>query len=310
MILAAIVCFLYSNDICLHKQNLKDMADVNISNIVYVILFSSAFISCSNNDSYYSYLRKSQAKPENIDTELFYKEAIKFWTPQIDTLKEFSYKQNDTLRLFLDVQDAIRSDKKHDYRRFANNIKRFIEYDSENTRPSSPILFIGSSTINFWKTADYFPERNVMNRGFGGASIKDILHYYNDVIGKYRPSSVVIYDDIDIENGESVENVLGEYISLLDKIHNDFPECRILCISIKPTPMDFLLGKNVRNNKKLFNQKLKEYIDNTPYIKYVDLTSLLYNTDGILDLRYYSEDRMHLNENGYKLWSNELNKVL
>lgn len=38
-----------------------------------------------------------------------------------------------------------------------------------------------------------------MNRGFGGASIKDIQYYYNDVIGKYHPSSVVIYDDIDIE---------------------------------------------------------------------------------------------------------------
>ena len=53
-----------------------------------------------------------------------------------------------------------------------------------------------------------------MNRGFGGASIKDIQYYYNDVIGKYHPSSVVIYDDIDIENGKPVESVFDEYISL------------------------------------------------------------------------------------------------
>ena len=54
-----------------------------------------------------------------------------------------------------------------------------------------------------------------MNRGCGGASIKDIQYYYNDVIFKYHPSSVVIYDDIDIENGEPVESVFDEYISLL-----------------------------------------------------------------------------------------------
>ena len=46
------------------------------------------------------------------------------------------------------------------------------------------------------------------------------------------------------------------------------------------------------------------------YVEYVDLASLLYNADGLLDLRYYSEDRMHFNANGYELWSNELSKVL
>lgn len=276
---------------------------------IHIIFFSIVFISCSNNSGYYDYLCRLQAKPENVNTEVFYKEAVNFWMDRVDTLKEFSYKKNDTLRLFLEVQDAIRNNEEHDYLRFENEIKRFAEYDSENTKLERPILFIGSSTINLWKTADYFPERNVMSRGFGGASIKDILYYYYDVIGKYYPSSVVIYDDVDIENGEPVESVFGEYMSLLDKIHNDFPECRILFISIKPTPMDFLLGKNVRNNKKLFNNKLKEYADNIPYIEYVDLASLLYNADGTLDLRYYSKDRMHFNENAYKLWSNELSKM-
>lgn len=123
---------------------------------------------------------------------------MNFWMARIDTLEEFSYKQNDTLRLFLDVQDAIRNNK-YDSLRFENEIKRFVEYDSENTLLENPILFVGSSTVNLWKTACYFPGRNVMNRGFGGASIKDIQYYYNDVIGKYHPSSVVIYDDIDIE---------------------------------------------------------------------------------------------------------------
>ena len=80
-----------------------------------------------------------------------------------------------------------------------------------------------------------------MNRGFGGASIKDIQYYYNDVIGKYHPSSVVIYDDIDIENGEHVEYVLEEYNSLLGRIHRHFQQCRILFIYLKLTRMDFLL---------------------------------------------------------------------
>ena len=57
---------------------------------------------------------------------------MNFWMARIDTLEEFSYKQNDTLRLFLDVQDAIRNNK-YDSLRFENETKRFVEYDSENT---------------------------------------------------------------------------------------------------------------------------------------------------------------------------------
>lgn len=269
-------------------------------------------MACSNNNNnyYYNYLCEVYANSEMADTEVFYKEAMNFWMDRVDTLKEFSFKQNDTLRLFLETQEAIRNNNKYDSLRFENAIKSFVDYDLENTKPEKPILFIGSSTVNLWKTAHYFPEYKVLNRGFGGASIKDIQYYYNDVIGKYCPSSVVIYDDIDIENGKSVETAFSEYISLLDKIHNDFPECRILFISIKPTPMDFLLGKNVRKTKKLFNIRMKEYADNIPYVKYIDLASLLYKADGTLDLHYYSEDRMHFNESGYKLWSNELRKAL
>lgn len=151
--------------------------------IVCIIICS---VACSNKNSYYDYLYKSPAEPENVDTDVFFKEAMNFWMERIDTLKESSYKQNDTLRLFLDIQDAIRNNRENDFLRFANEIKKFVEYDSENTKPEDPILFIGSSTINLWKTADYFPGRNVMNRGFDRAGIKDILYYYDDVIGKYN----------------------------------------------------------------------------------------------------------------------------
>lgn len=286
------------------------MINICMPKALGIVIFSVVLIACSNDKGYYDYLCKSQARPDMIDTEVFYGAAMDFWMDRVDTLEELSYRQNDTLRLFLDVQEAIRKDKEHDYLRFANEIKRFVDYDAENTKPENPVLFIGSSTVNLWKTADCFPEQKVINRGFGGASLKDIQYYYDDVIGKYRPSSVVIYDDIDIENGEPVDSVFGEYVLLLDKIHNDFPECRILFISIKPTPMDFLLGRNVRNNKRLFNKKMKDYADDVPCIEYVDLASLLYGADGKLDLSYYSEDRMHFNENGYKLWSNELRKFL
>ena len=123
------------------------MIDIGRLKIFSAILFSGVFTACSDKD----YLCKSQAEPEMVDTEVFYKEAMNFWMARIDTLEEFSYKQNDTLRLFLDVQDAIRNNK-YDSLRFENEIKRFVEYDSENTLLENPIwgyLHISPKYITF-----------------------------------------------------------------------------------------------------------------------------------------------------------------
>ena len=245
-----------------------------------------------------------------MDADALYSESMKYWMQRVDTLREYSYRENDTLRLYLDIQETLRKERKHDCSVFANEINRFVDYDAENTILEHPVLFIGSSTANFWKTAKCFPQLKVMNRGFGGASIQDILYYYDDVIGKYSPSTVVMYDDIDIENGDSAESAFNKHVGLLDKIHNDFPECRIIFISQKPTQMDFLLGKDIRSNKNLFNEKMKEHADNTPYLEYIDLASLLYKEDGTLDLDCFSEDRMHFNDKGYELWTNRLSKLL
>lgn len=267
-------------------------------------------ISCSNQGgSYYDYLCKAQANLKNVDADALYGESMKYWMQRVDTLREYSYRENDTLRLYLDIQETLRKERKHDCSVFANEINRFVDYDAENTILEHPVLFIGSSTANLWKTAKCFPQLKVMNRGFGGASIQDILYYYDDVIGKYSPSTVVMYDDIDIENGDSAESAFNKHVGLLDKIHNDFPECRIIFISQKPTQMDFLLGKDIRSNKNLFNEKMKEHADNTPYLEYIDLASLLYKEDGTLDLDCFSEDRMHFNDKGYELWTNRLSKL-
>lgn len=72
------------------------MINTNGLKIVCIIICSVAFVACSNKNSYYDYLYKSQAEPENVDTDVFFKEAMNFWMERIDTLKESSYKQNDT----------------------------------------------------------------------------------------------------------------------------------------------------------------------------------------------------------------------
>ena len=51
-------------------------------------------------------------------------------------------------------------------------IKDFLDWDKKNTFETNGILFVGSSSIRKWKTAEYFNYKSsIINRGFGGSHI-------------------------------------------------------------------------------------------------------------------------------------------
>ena len=68
----------------------------------------------------------------------------------------------------------------------------FKEFDSKNTPPQNAALFVGSSTIMKWKTADAFPGFSVINRGFGGSEIVDSTYYADRIIFPYEPKQIFL----------------------------------------------------------------------------------------------------------------------
>jgi hypothetical protein len=77
--------------------------------------------------------------------------------------------------------------------RFKSEIAAFTAYDRENTAPKDAVVFVGSSSINMWKTAECFPEIAVINRGFGGSHASDVMHFAPKLVLKYQPRIVVFY---------------------------------------------------------------------------------------------------------------------
>ena len=91
----------------------------------------------------------------------------------------------------------------------------------------NPALFIGSSTIVKWKTAEAFPGFSVINRGFGGNVIEDVLYYYNDMVGKYHPSAILFYCDNDVTGGDSGDRPSGRPCRFTPRSARTFPRCRL-----------------------------------------------------------------------------------
>jgi len=112
---------------------------------------------------------------------------------------------------------------------------------SKRTAPNPPLkgahLFIGSSTIRFWKTlAEDFPDHRVINRGFGGSEIVDSTHFADRIIFPYQPAKVFLRaGGNDLWAGKSVQQVFDDFKEFVSKIQAKLPETEIVFISLSPS---------------------------------------------------------------------------
>jgi hypothetical protein len=123
-----------------------------------------------------------------------------------------------------------------DPNRFAEEIKAFQEWDSKNAVPAEPVLFVGSSTIRMWRTHDSFPDLPVINRGFGGSHIADVIHFADRIVLPYKPRVIVFYaGDNDIAAGKSAQRVFEDYRKLVGVVQAKLPATRMIFLAIKPS---------------------------------------------------------------------------
>ncbi|MFH1000462.1 MAG: GDSL-type esterase/lipase family protein [Bacteroidota bacterium] len=183
-------------------------------------------------------------------------------------------------------------------------------FDSLNgsTPPQNGILFTGSSSIKFWKEpAIDFNNPAIINRGFGGSQIIDLIENFDQVILKYHPETIVIYSgDNDIQEGKSAELVFGDFCTLYGMIKAKLPNAKVLYIAIKPSLN--------RWNKVLEMQKannlINEFLNHKANAEFVDVFSPMIGISGKPDKKLFVNDGLHLSEEGYQLWTQILTPYL
>src|SRR5690606_16510893 len=83
----------------------------------------------------------------------------------------------------------------------------------------------------------YFPGLPVINRGFGGSQVSDVLEYFDRVVVPYKPRVIVLYSgDNDIKGGKSPETVFEHVKTFVELINEKVPSAqRIIIIPPKPS---------------------------------------------------------------------------
>ena len=162
-------------------------------------------------------------------------------------------------------------------------------------------LFTGSSSIRMWKDVQaYFPEKKVVNTGFGGSTMSDLLYYADDLILKYKPAQVFIYEgDNDIAGKIRAGRIMKTTRELIEKIRGQLPEADIVLISPKPSLARWSMQKKYLR----LNRKMARYAGHEPNMAFASVWNIMLDETGAPRKDIFLEDGLHMNKTGYDLWA-------
>ena len=185
---------------------------------------------------------------------------------------------------------------------FYDEIQSFRKQDSVSMPAKNSILFVGSSSFRMWTNIkEDFRMHSVINRGFGGSSLPDVIRYADQIIFPYQPAQVIIYcGDNDLAASDTVTSqiVFERFQTLFHMIRKQLPEAAIAFVSIKPSPSRaHLLPKIISANNLI-----KEFLKGQAKSAYIDVFSAMVDQQGNPKPDLFIDDRLHMNQKGYAIW--------
>jgi lysophospholipase L1-like esterase len=191
--------------------------------------------------------------------------------------------------------------------RFDSEIAEFEKWDRQNAVPANPILFVGSSTIRLWQSAEDFPGLPVINRGFGGSTIADVKHLADRIVFKYKPRVIVFYSgDNDIAAGLAPDRVFGDFQTFADSVHERLPGAQLVYLAIKPSNARWKLWPKMQE----VNARVKDLTRENKRLTYIDTAPPLLGPDGEPAKEFFRDDGLHMSEKGYAAWNKLLAPIL
>lgn len=189
---------------------------------------------------------------------------------------------------------------------FKQEIVQFQKSDSIVMPPKGQIVFAGSSSFTKWKdVAMYFPGYPIINRGFGGATLVDLIYYVNESIIQYQPSQVFIYcGENDMADVDTVRpaTVLHRFKTLHSILLKKLPRTtKIFFVSIKPSIARWYLEPRFLEANKL----IQAYIATQRNMQYIDVHTVMLDENKEVLKDIFITDKLHMNPKGYLIWQKQ-----
>ncbi|NQX33941.1 GDSL-type esterase/lipase family protein [Herbiconiux sp. VKM Ac-2851] len=163
-------------------------------------------------------------------------------------------------------------------------------------------VFVGDSLIEGGRWQEWFPELEVVNLGVGGDTTEGLIARLDEVAAEDPDTVVLLIGTNDVANRRGIEQVVRGIETALANIRAALPDARILVQSVLPR------GAEYAEFVKEINRHVWQFAA-TVRAHYLDLWPVMAVESGELNPDF-TEDRLHLNEEGYKAWLSELEPAL
>ena len=180
--------------------------------------------------------------------------------------------------------------------RFEKAIQAFEAEDAANAPAKDVTLFTGASNIRLWKSLPQrFKKPPVLNRGFGGSHLSDVVHFADRIVLKYKPKQIYLNaGGNDLHSGRTPEEVLAAFEAFVAKVQKALPKTKLAFLSIPTSPSRWDEVELVKTTNSLISSACaKSGVD------FIDIFPLLLGSDGKPRPELYVEDKLHFSEAGY-----------
>lgn len=189
--------------------------------------------------------------------------------------------------------------------RFEDQIQNYEKYPVETQK----VLLYGSSFFAFWgyeRAKQQCMEATngalqVVNHGFGGATVEELLYYYHRMVLPYAPRAIVFRTGFNDMPHMDAQECMVLTRRLFDWAKNDFPGIKL--IAIKGFDHPSAVWENLAKLRQ-YNRMLDELAENDDQLITIDLNPFVYGSSSdIGSLRNFKdifrEDGLHLTDEGY-----------
>jgi lysophospholipase L1-like esterase len=163
-------------------------------------------------------------------------------------------------------------------------------------------IFYGSSSIRLWtKMYEDFEGFKPVNLGFGGSTLAACVWFFDRIVSPVRhPGTFILYaGDNDLGDGRHPEEVLIFFREFMLKLRDRYPAIPFYYISIKPSISRMEIIDQVVHTYKLIEEEISNSSTNDYF---VNVFNKMMGDDCKPNPRYFQDDGLHLNRDGYILW--------
>ena len=189
---------------------------------------------------------------------------------------------------------------------FAEEVAKIID-SPVPTWDSGIIIFTGSSSVRLWGDAGLLSKGSpIINTAFGGSTAYGLNVYLEDLVLRYEPKQVFIYEgDNDIAAGRDTRTILEHLDTIFTRIWEQNPEVEIVYISAKPSPLRWELRKEYEALNKAVERRAKK----EDRLVFADVYSSMLQKGQVRE-DLFIEDRLHMNRTGYAIWAEVIRPLI